>query len=176
MGRFVSPDSPGFARLSNPQAWNLYSYVENNPLSLRDPDGHDVACSWNISRCIEDANAATNANGRVVANTTVTHHTAFWGLFQWNSSVTKLAITGDEASFRALGQKDGGRGRNQTVNLSIKESNRPGGCLVAVRPAFRGGRCRFMARCKLGFCPAITGVLREMSYGVEQWRDALYRT
>jgi RHS repeat-associated protein len=56
-GRYVSPDyfsgNPAtllnsfdrssalpYAILSNPQTINLYSYVENNPLSLIDPDGH----------------------------------------------------------------------------------------------------------------------------------------
>jgi RHS repeat-associated protein len=102
MGRFMSPDSPGFAHLSNPQAWNLYSYTYNNPLSSVDPDGHDVACTYNISQCVADANKATGANGQVVANTTVTHH-SFLGI-KWDTSVTKLGISGDEASFRALGQ------------------------------------------------------------------------
>jgi len=46
MGRFISPDySDGpdpvaFADLENPQSLNLYSYVENNPISNTDPDGH----------------------------------------------------------------------------------------------------------------------------------------
>jgi RHS repeat-associated protein len=44
-GRFNSPD-PGNAGAdpSNPQSWNGYSYVLNNPLNLVDPNGTDV-CS-----------------------------------------------------------------------------------------------------------------------------------
>jgi RHS repeat-associated protein len=41
MGRFMSPD-PGkinLKHLANPQKWNKYAYVLNNPLSLVDPDG-----------------------------------------------------------------------------------------------------------------------------------------
>jgi RHS repeat-associated protein len=48
MGRFLSPDwsaSPldiPYADLTNPQSLNLYSYVNNNPLSKVDKDGHEV--------------------------------------------------------------------------------------------------------------------------------------
>jgi RHS repeat-associated protein len=40
-GRFLSPDPAGFkaANPANPQAWNRYSYVQNNPLSRVDPSG-----------------------------------------------------------------------------------------------------------------------------------------
>ncbi len=47
MGRFLSPDwSAGavpipYAKLDDPQSMNLYSYVQNMPLSAIDPDGHD---------------------------------------------------------------------------------------------------------------------------------------
>ena len=46
MGRFRSPDwssdleAVPYASLGNPQSLNLYSYVQNNPLKSRDPDGH----------------------------------------------------------------------------------------------------------------------------------------
>ncbi len=46
-GRFLSPDwstkpeDVPYADLSNPQSLNLYSYVNNNPLSKTDKDGHD---------------------------------------------------------------------------------------------------------------------------------------
>jgi RHS repeat-associated protein len=48
MGRFMSPDwsikvTPiPYAKLSDPQSLNLYTYVLNNPLSRRDADGHYV--------------------------------------------------------------------------------------------------------------------------------------
>jgi RHS repeat-associated protein len=47
MGRFMSPDwsavvvSVPFAKFSDPQSLNLYSYARNNPLNLTDPDGHN---------------------------------------------------------------------------------------------------------------------------------------
>ncbi|MCW5981193.1 MAG: hypothetical protein KIT09_24130, partial [Bryobacteraceae bacterium] len=39
-GRFGSPDRPFVDQIpSDPQSWNLYSYVRNNPLRRRDPSG-----------------------------------------------------------------------------------------------------------------------------------------
>ncbi len=46
MGRWLSPDPGGvaFSNPTNPQSWNLYSYVQNNPLGAVDPDGRE--CVW----------------------------------------------------------------------------------------------------------------------------------
>jgi RHS repeat-associated protein len=42
IGRFLSPDDPFVDQhTGDPQSWNLYSYVRNNPLRFTDPDGHD---------------------------------------------------------------------------------------------------------------------------------------
>ena len=42
-GRWISPDPSGLAAVSlaNPQSWNRYAYVLNNPLAAVDPDGLD---------------------------------------------------------------------------------------------------------------------------------------
>jgi RHS repeat-associated protein len=46
MGRFMQPDwaaaptAVPYAHYGNPQSLNLYSYVQNNPTTLGDPDGH----------------------------------------------------------------------------------------------------------------------------------------
>jgi len=46
-GRFTSPDTPlVYSRPDNPQTWNLYSYVGNNPLTIVDLDGH-CGVDWN---------------------------------------------------------------------------------------------------------------------------------
>jgi len=43
LGRFMSPDPSGLLaqRPDDPQSWNLYAYVRNNPLVLIDPSGLD---------------------------------------------------------------------------------------------------------------------------------------
>ncbi|HET9305420.1 MAG TPA: RHS repeat-associated core domain-containing protein [Candidatus Sulfotelmatobacter sp.] len=44
-GRWLSPDPAGLSAVdpSNPQTWNRYAYVVNNPLSFVDPTGLDCA-------------------------------------------------------------------------------------------------------------------------------------
>ncbi len=42
LGRFTSPDEPLIDQHAmDPQSWNLYGYVRNNPLTFRDPSGKD---------------------------------------------------------------------------------------------------------------------------------------
>jgi len=50
MGRWVSPDPGWFlaAHLSNPQSWNMYAYVLNNPLGYVDPYGL-MSCSQQMN-------------------------------------------------------------------------------------------------------------------------------
>jgi RHS repeat-associated protein len=50
MGRFMSPDDGdgGSSSPGNPQSWNLYAYVQNNPLTNVDPDGHDCVVQSRI--------------------------------------------------------------------------------------------------------------------------------
>jgi len=42
-GRWLSPDAAGFSAVdpSNPQSWNRYAYVMNNPVTYTDPTGLD---------------------------------------------------------------------------------------------------------------------------------------
>jgi RHS repeat-associated protein len=59
LGRFMTPD-PIFMtrhRLVDPQQWNLYAYVRNNPLNLTDPTGKDLwlkGCGKNTATCNKD--------------------------------------------------------------------------------------------------------------------------
>ena len=54
MGRFMSPDDPFIGQDPNdPPSWNLYSYVDNNPLTNIDPDGHDCVTQTRTSDTTE---------------------------------------------------------------------------------------------------------------------------
>jgi RHS repeat-associated protein len=62
LGRFMTPDWAAkpidvpYANFGNPQSLNLYSYVQNNPTTLGDPDGH---CAEDA--CIVEGTAAIGA-------------------------------------------------------------------------------------------------------------------
>jgi RHS repeat-associated protein len=73
LGRFMAPDWEGipapvpYGLLDNPQTLNLYSYVENNPLTNTDPDGHYVnICDASGQSCqtISDDQQYSQAQGQ----------------------------------------------------------------------------------------------------------------
>jgi RHS repeat-associated protein len=57
MGRFLSPDWSAtedpvpYAKLDDPQSLNLYGYVNNNPLSKTDSDGHSDSMTFCNTAC-----------------------------------------------------------------------------------------------------------------------------
>jgi RHS repeat-associated protein len=69
IGRFMTPDPGGvaFSDPWNPQSWNLYSYVQNDPVINLDPDGMDCVTdngdgttSTNIGDCANESEDAAN--------------------------------------------------------------------------------------------------------------------
>jgi RHS repeat-associated protein len=82
MGRFLSPDEP-FADFDpeNPQSWNLYGYVRNNPLINTDPDGND---------CVNGSNAA---NGSILVQTTQNASDCKAGFTYVNGTVDPNSVT-----------------------------------------------------------------------------------
>jgi RHS repeat-associated protein len=66
-GRFTSPDPlMASAKASNPQTWNRYSYVLNNPLRYFDPDGMDVP-----DDCAKDPSCTIKVKVNVIYDQTV---------------------------------------------------------------------------------------------------------
>ena len=58
LGRWMTPDPGGtkVVSLANPQTWNMYAYVTDNPTTLNDPSGL-AACSYtSLSACFEVLN------------------------------------------------------------------------------------------------------------------------
>jgi RHS repeat-associated protein len=67
-GRWISPDPAGLAAVdpTNPQTWNRYAYVMNNPLSFIDPLGLNpefICITWTVSTD-NDTSAAPGASGQ----------------------------------------------------------------------------------------------------------------
>ncbi len=67
-GRWLSPDPSGLAAVSltNPQSWNRYAYVLNNPLALVDPLG--LGCVYlnpdgTVARVVADGDCAAGSDG-----------------------------------------------------------------------------------------------------------------
>ena len=62
MGRFMSPDPAGVraVKLANPQTWNWYAYVINNPLRYTDPTGM-YTCADDHNKCATDQDKAFEA-------------------------------------------------------------------------------------------------------------------
>ena len=65
MGRWLSPDPAGLAAvdITNPQTWNRYAYVGNNPLSNVDPVGF----------CPKGTHQANSKEAQAVADTAMTY-------------------------------------------------------------------------------------------------------
>jgi RHS repeat-associated protein len=51
LGRFMSADDSKYINPADPQTFNLYSYVANNPLNAIDPTGHDPVGGTNCHTC-----------------------------------------------------------------------------------------------------------------------------
>jgi RHS repeat-associated protein len=126
MGRFMSPD-PIFMtkhRLIDPQQWNLYTYVRNNPLKLTDPTGKDLwerGCGKESSTCHDNyvgtwdknhhkftpttiqSDQNGNFNGHNVTMTTngITVDGRYQGVFASGTSATVVNGTGNLSGFQA---------------------------------------------------------------------------
>jgi hypothetical protein len=75
LGRWIQPDSI-IPSLSEPQSWDRYSYVFNNPVRYNDPDGH---CPWCIGAVIGGVVGAAIGFGGYYAYTKATNSQFNWG-------------------------------------------------------------------------------------------------
>src|SRR5207249_11405424 len=66
-GRWLTPDPAGkkAVHLGDPQTWNMYAYVRNNPTTLTDPSGLDVwlqGCGEESDTCHGDYGGSWNGD------------------------------------------------------------------------------------------------------------------
>jgi RHS repeat-associated protein len=105
MGRFMSPDDGSDQSPGDPQSWNLYSYVRNNPLSNTDPDGHD---------CINTSNLGSDGTVTVTSGTSCASDPGKYGTYV-NGTVDTNSLTTDGKgsvgySFTSYDGQNGGGG------------------------------------------------------------------
>jgi RHS repeat-associated protein len=73
-GRWISPDPAGINAVdpTNPQSWNRYAYVLNNPLGNVDPLGLDATAYQWIGKCLyqsDGTNSTTSGPGGIIITT-----------------------------------------------------------------------------------------------------------
>ncbi len=84
LGRFMQPDDDSAQSALDPQSWNLYSYVENNPLNRTDPDGHDCVYTSNqtsqgVTVTVERGACSDVNNGTYISGTIDTNSLKYNG-------------------------------------------------------------------------------------------------
>jgi len=92
-GRFTSPDPIHFLpqKLLDPQQWNMYAYVRNNPLSLFDPNGlYTVDCPDGDSACTKASTRFEDARLKDLNSKTQSTREA---AAAWGSPTDKNGIT-----------------------------------------------------------------------------------
>jgi RHS repeat-associated protein len=98
IGRFMTPDwaakavAVPYANYGNPQSLNLYSYVQNNPTTLGDTDGHT-----------EKQNVAPEVNGPPVIHD------------NGNNTYTATQVVQTKSAYSVVTLPDGTRGTQQSV-------------------------------------------------------------
>ena len=144
-GRFASPDpSDESVDLEQPQSWNRYSYVLNNPMNLVDPDGRmaivdDVAIAGGIAVIVAvsaylnspSAGDPTRTNAQVLAGSIVAATDQFTTHFISNKSAQKGAQSSLEVALEHFGKVassppgDPGRGPwRRSIEAAIKNIER----------------------------------------------------
>jgi RHS repeat-associated protein len=170
VGRFLSPDAPVDQHPNNPQSWNLYTYVRNNPLGGVDPDGNFDCGALTAAQCTQVGTNLTTAQRQLDTAWT-------------NGTITdNQYLTGSAAIF-AYGTMNDHNG--VTVNVGETQDNAPamtnasqGGKITAANPTgqdiqvtFRPG---FLESANSDTTAQVTGHEGSHVEDAEDWAKAGY--
>ena len=137
MGRWLSPDPAGLAAvdITNPQTWNRYAYVGNNPLSNIDPLG--LACkavggqaprgayprgAGGCSNPGSGGGASTSIDGGIAFDTSFSGSSIDWLNVQAGGSGAVFldgGCLGCQSAFFAVG---GLQNANYTINIDVHDN------------------------------------------------------
>lgn len=90
-GRWISPDPAGMGAVNpaNPQTWNRYAYVLNNPLSYKDPTG--LWCVWEDGTHDDDpSNGGASSGDCADQGGHWDQFDTITGIFQQNGNITQI--------------------------------------------------------------------------------------
>jgi hypothetical protein len=90
------PEAVPYSQLDNPQSLNLYGYVNNNPLSKADPDGHCSICAYAGEMAAGAGIGAVIGGGVEVVSSMVSHQDVTWANVK--GAMVQGAITGAVAA------------------------------------------------------------------------------
>jgi RHS repeat-associated protein len=127
LGRFMSPDPVGnfIADPTNPQTWNMYAYVDNNPLSLTDPTGMDNADDYD-GECLDDfALCAGPAGGSI----DLSGIASLFDSFESDSGDQGLPLPPSPVSMPGQGSCDDASVSQCSPNMGSLNGYIPGGCM-----------------------------------------------
>jgi len=134
-GRFMSADSLGPGQHpENPQSWNMYSYVPNNPLKLVDPTGQFTCAPTvvaeecdNFQKLLDKAQDAADALGEKIG----------WESKQYVDAQRAIDAYGDEGVDNGVTISQGNTGQYGAEtfvggNVSAKTADNPNGQNILV--------------------------------------------
>jgi RHS repeat-associated protein len=114
LGRFMTPDAFFMdSHVADPQSWNEYAYVRNNPLRNVDPTGNEATVS---SSCASDPNGHTTCNVSVTASIAIyaVNGTTNAQLQQAQSAITQQVDKAWSGTF-----EQDGTTYNVTTNVTV---------------------------------------------------------
>jgi len=121
MGRFTSPDPKArSAKLADPQSWNRYAYVGNNPLAFIDPDGRDKL-SVTLTTSIPTSTIREPGFGRIFSGGPKTRHTVVIETDARKSGNPEISKTHQVFSTKLIGDKGEIKDVRQGSDSSLKE-------------------------------------------------------
>jgi RHS repeat-associated protein len=113
--RWMTPDPGGVkvVKLDDPQTWNMYAYVGNNPTSLNDPSGESIelTCTGDDSNCAKERHEELQALQQAVGTKA--------GSYLYENPVTTTDANGNSITRYYVGIYSGGPGGKGPAFSSI---------------------------------------------------------